>query len=254
MTDPNPTLITTETPSDGTSLGIAISTGVSHPPQRFTLVSDKLNLINQALTNTANNNVNVADDNSDEWRIASSAYDEWVPSLLYSHDWKFATQFSASLSRIGDSIYPGFSDVYEKPGDCLYLQNVYRTDLAQLVIPSLAYGMPEEDTRPPDLEYRLVQDQIHCVAPNGATAIYTPFPVGSQPWSIGFLASLRLYVETACLRGLNEDYAEAANREKRADAVLALAKSRNDQEEPRRVLFRSTVLERRRRRSAGYWP
>lgn len=253
MADPNPTLITTETPSDGSTLGVALVTEQRVTPQRFTIVSDKLRVCNEALTNTGNNPVSVVDDASDEWRVASSGYEQWVPVLLHGHDWKFATRF-AQLSRVGDSQYPGFSDVYEKPGDALFLQNVYRADLAALVIPSLGYGMPEEDTRPPELEYRIVQDQIHCVAPQGAISIYTPFPVGSQPWSVGFVAALRLFVESMCLRGLNEDLAEAHSRLAEAEAMLALARSRSDGEEPRRVLFRSSVLERRRRRSSGYWP
>lgn len=249
MADPNPTLLTTETPSGG--LGVDIVAEQRTTPQRFTLVSDKLLLINQALTNTSNNTCTV-DDASDEWRVASSAYDEQAPLLLYRHDWKFANRFQA-LSRIGDSQYPGFSDVYEKPGDCLMLQNVYRADLAALVIPGLGYGMPDEDTRPPDLEYRIVQDMIHCVGPQGVIAIYIPFPVGAQPWSVGFLAALRLKVEAGILRGLNEDYAEAKTRDEMAESAFALAKSRSDTEEPRRVMFRSSVLEARRRRRRSGW-
>ncbi|SDQ99859.1 hypothetical protein SAMN05519103_00355 [Rhizobiales bacterium GAS113] len=253
MTDPNPFLITTETPSGSTTPGISIVAEQQSSPQRFTIVSDKLTIINQALTNTSNNTVSVPDDGSDEWRVASSAYEEWVPVLLYRHDWKFGTRFQ-TLSRVGNSQYPGFSDVYEKPGDCLYLQNVYRADLAAMVLPALAYGMPDDDTRPPDLEYRLVQDQIHCVGPLGVIAIYTPFPVGSQPWSVGFVASLRKFIEAGCLRGLNEDFAEATARMKEAEQAFELATSRSDGEEPRRVMFRSSILERRRRRQSGYWP
>jgi hypothetical protein len=155
---------------------------------------------------------------------------------------------------VGDSLYPGFCDVYDKPQDCLYLHTVYRTDLAQLITPSLAWAMPEEDTRPPDLEYRIVNDQIHCVGPNGVTAIYTPFPVGAQPWSIGFMAAVRLYVEAACYRSLNEDFANADKREQLAEMAMQEAAARADAEEPRRTMFRSSILERRRRRSAGYWP
>jgi hypothetical protein len=251
MADPNPTLLTTETPSDGIGIDIVAETGAT--PQRFTLFNDKLRIINEALVNTANNTVTVPDDASDEWRVASSAYEQEVATLLYRHDWKFATRFQ-QLSRIGDSLYPGFKDVYEKPGDCLIVQTVYRADLAALVLPSLGYGMPEEDTRPPDLEYRIVQDMIHCVGPMGVVAIYIPFPVGAQPWSIGFVATLRLKIEAACLRGLNEDFPEAEARDKKAEDALKLARSRSDGEEPRRVMFRSSILERRRRRSTGYWP
>jgi hypothetical protein len=95
---------------------------------------------------------------------------------------------------------------------------------------------------------------IHCVGPMGVVAIYIPFPVGAQPWSIGFVATLRLKIEAACLRGLNEDFPEAEARDKKAEDALKLARSRSDGEEPRRVMFRSSILERRRRRSTGYWP
>lgn len=245
MADDPQIIITEGAPDEPISSGIAV-------PRTYD-ASDKLLIINQALINTGNNQVDVPDDGSDEWKVASSAFDQWVPILLYRRDWKFASRI-IHLKRVGDSLYPGFSDVYDKPQDCLFLHNVYRTDLAQMVLPSLAYVMPDDDVRPPDLEYRIVGDQIHCVGPFGCTAIYTPFPVGSQPWSIGFMAAVRFYVESACYRSLNEDYAQARDREQAAEMALSEAVSRCDSEEPRRTMFRSSILERRRRRGMGYWP
>src|ERR1700744_1087503 len=98
-------------------------------PARTYDTSDKLTIINQALVNTGNNQVDVPDDGSDEWEVAASAYDQWVPLLLYRRDWKFATRI-IELTRIGESFYPGFRDVFDKPQDCMFLDNVYRTDLA----------------------------------------------------------------------------------------------------------------------------
>lgn len=221
-------------------------------PTRVIDLSDKLTLINQALANTGNNLVTTPDDNSDEWRVGSSSFDQWVQTLLYNGEWKFATKIATTTSRIGNSPFPGFSDVYDMPMDCLYLHNACRAEEAASVIPALGYGKPDQDTRFPDFEYRIVNDQIHAVAQQGLLLLYTPFPQGAQPWSVGFIDALRLYVEAGCLRGLNEDFAEANQREARATKAAEMALSRDQARESTRVLFRSSVLERRQSRGWGW--
>lgn len=212
--------------------------------------SDKLAIINNALIATGNNPCATVDDGSPEWTVASMAFERWLPVLLRRRNWPFADTF-ADLTRVGASRFPGFSDVYAKPPNCLFLRNVFRTDLAALVIPSLGYVMPEQDTRPPPLEYRIVTDQVHCSAPAGATAIYVPFPAGAQPWTSGFVETLTLSIEAMIYRGLNEDNAEATRCEQRAEAAMQEEAARAENEEPRRMAYRPSVLERRRRRTVG---
>lgn len=215
--------------------------------------SDKLRIINEALINTGNEPVNVADDTSDEWRVASSAFDQWVPILLHRRNWNFATRLQP-LNRVMDSNYPGLSDIYAKPADCLYLIDVYRPDVAASMQPLPAYSMSKDNLRLPALDFKIVGDLIHASAPSGATALYTPFPVGSQPWSIGFVAALRLKIEATIYRALNEDMQASAYAEKASEAAMQEAIARCDSEEPRKVAFRSSISEARRRRGrGGYW-
>lgn len=230
------------------SIGLSTETG----QKRAIDQSDRLTIINQALINTGNNPVNVGDDTSDEWKVASSAFDQWSRTLLYRRNWNFAKREGVKLLRIGDSTYPGYADIFAKPADCLFLENVYRSDLAALAYPSPIYGVGE--TRTPPLDYKIFEDRIHCTAPQGVMAIYTPFPVGSQPWSTGFVDALRLKIESTIYRGLNEDASLSGAADREAEAILGEAVARSNSEEPRRVGFRSTALEARRRRHTGWWP
>jgi len=211
--------------------------------------SDKLTVINQALINTGNTPVSVVDDNSDEWRVSSSAFDQWARDLLYRRNWNFAERLAALIQVSNPPIIgPGFTTVYAKPADCLFLINAWRTDLASLVQPNYDYSIVAENALPPRMDYDIIADQIHCNAPNGATALYIPFPSGAQPWSAGFVAALRLKVEAVIYRALNEDVSASLQYDKMAEAALEEADFRQSSEEPRKVGFRSSALEARTRR------
>lgn len=245
MTDP--TYLVTE----GT--GSALVTETSTAGARTTDLSDKLSLMNEALVMTGNTPVAMGDEQADEYIAASNAFDQEAGLLLYRRDWKFATRI-VSLWRTGDSNFPGYADVFAKPNDCLYLQTVYRADQAAMVYASQTPVMPSDDVRPPQLDYRIVGDHIHCVAPSGAICIYTPFPVGAQPWSMGFRAVLRLKCAAYICRSLNEDDSGAATYDRMAEMALAEASARSDSEMPRRSAFRSGMREARKRRGLGWWP
>lgn len=216
---------------------------------------DKLSIINEALTNTSNDSVTVPDDGSDEWKVASSAYEQWLLILMADRNWKSVSRISTPLGRVGRSDFPGYCDVFAKPADCMHLMNVWRLDLARLVFPSSFFGTPSElyNTQPPALDYQIIGDQIHTVAQCGAVCQYVPFPNTSQPWSTLFVAALRLTIEAACYRSLNEDYAEGNRAEKAAAAMLDRAAAREDSEEPRKVAFNSTMARRRRTPRYGSW-
>lgn len=229
----------------------ALSAETGAPP-RSVDTSDKLRIINRALINTGNNPVDVPDDATDEWRVASSAFEQEVELLLFRRTWNFATR-DADLTRYRAPILPGFTDVYAKPPDCLYLQTVYRTDVAaQIQAAGRFVPMRETQVRPPGLEYRIVNDLIYTNAPVGARCVYVPFPVGSQPWSVGFSAVLRMFIESVIYRALNEDDAAAKALYLAAERMLEEVAPRVDSEEPKKALFRSTLHESRRMRRGGY--
>lgn len=214
-------------------------------------LSDKLKIINQALINTGNNPVNVYDDTSDEWIAANNAYEQIVIELLGKRDWNFGTA-QAGLSRLGDSNYPGFKDVYAKPADCIQLINVWRADDQQKLdnwVKSYSHAMA--DVRPPALTYTIIGDNIHTTAPAGVYCKYTPFPVGAQDWSVGFVACLRARIEANLYRSLNEDMNTAAAWEAKSEMLLREAISRNAQEEPTKAMFKSRLQMARQIRKFG---
>lgn len=206
---------------------------------------DKLTLVNYALTATGNNPVVVEGDNSDEWRVASSAYDRMLPVVLAKHDWKFQTTI-APLVRVGDSDFPGFQDAFAKPVDCLHLENVWDAYIAGLIIPYPTVGMLRDGVRAPPLEYRIIGDLIHCTTfQNAATCLYVQQPNNATVSAL-FIEALTTAMEVIIARALNEDMDAAKMLSAKAEEDLREARASNDMEEGRRIPFRSRMLERRR--------
>ena len=259
---------------------------------------DKLKICNEALINTANRPSVSGDDGTDEWTVASSAFDQWLDIRMTERTWGWATMVSEPLARIGDSSYPGYADAFQKPPSCLFIANVWRSELAALVQPAwLGTPSREYDNLPPALDYKIIGDAIHTTAtnsiggdsgpaqttgdflaptaadpneflsdfagggtvpdtaiPGGETsiiALYVPFPGAGQPWSTLFVASLRLAVEAQILFSCNEDAQAAQLRWKLSEDYLERAIAREDQQQPRKVAFRSHLIERRRGRYYG---
>lgn len=219
------------------------------------MLLDKLTTINQCLIATGNNPV-TTDDGSPSWIAASTAYDRILPVVLYKHDWKFQTN-TTNLTRLGASTYPGYEDIFAKPFDCLHLMNVWRTDLAQDVPVLSQFGIDGMQVTPPELDYKIIGDQIHTVAPNGATCLYEVDPTQHSEVildiSVGALETLRREIESALYQSLNEDAQGAEMTKKLAMEEMAEARQKDASEQPRRVAFRSNFLERRRRHTVGWW-
>lgn len=215
-------------------------------------VIDKLGVVNAALLATGNNPVVVAGDNSDEWRVGSSAYDRMLPVVLAKHDWKFQTEIAA-LVRTGNSQFPGYQDAFAKPVDCLHLENVWDTYLASLIDPNwYPTGMSRDGIRAPPMEYRIIGDQVNCTTVTGAaTCLYVPQPNNASVSAL-FQEALTTAIEVLITRGLNEDMEAAEALAKLAEEDLREARASNDSEEPRSIPFRSRMLERRRGRSGVF--
>jgi hypothetical protein len=217
----------------------------------MTAFIDKLTILNDCLIATGNNTVTV-EDGSAEWIVGSNAYDRAVAVVMSKHNWGFDTALEA-LSRVGDSTYPGYADVFEKPNDCLQIENVWATDQAANVPQFSGFDASGEGARPPELDYRIIGDQIHTVAPNGATALYVKMPGATIPAREPFMEALRRLMESYIFQGLNEDFQAAAAALKVSSAELADARQKSDSESPRRVPFRSNYMDARRRRRSGWW-
>lgn len=220
------------------------------------MLLDKLSVINEALIATGNEPV-TTDDGSAQWIAASTAYDRMLPIVLYKHNWTFQTSLF-NLVRLGASTYPGYSDIYEKPQDCLTILNVWRTDLAQQIVPlTSGFGVDGMGAMPPQLDYKIISNQIHCFAPNGVTALYEVDPAKHAEVTLdvtpGILETLRREIEALLYQGLNEDAPSAQLTKRLAAAEMDEARARADQEGPRRVAFRSLLCERRRSQKLGWW-
>lgn len=210
-------------------------------------VIDKLTIINRALIATSNTPVNVADDGSDEWTVGSNAYDRMLPVIMATRNWKFQTTLNP-LVRLGTSAYPGFSDVYGRPADCLQFMNCWDTLAASKVLPVSNFGVSQVAIRGPQFDYRIIGNHIHCNGPNGVTAHYVKYPASGDPMGILFAEALTKSVEAILEKGLNDDGDASRGTSREAMGILDLAASRDTQEDPRKIPFRSRLQEARRSR------
>lgn len=190
-------------------------------------MTDKLSIINGELAVTGNNLVAVSDDGSDEWISASAAYDNAWASTIEKHSWGFETNVT-TLQRVGASPDDLYTDAFAKPGGCLHLIWIRLRDQT--------------------IDYKIINDQV-CLNAFGQTTLVTAKYVVDNPaanWPNAFLDIIRLLVRAGIYRGVNEDPAEADKQEAKAEIVLQQARTRVDQEGPKRALFNSRALIARR--------
>lgn len=217
------------------------------------LASDPFSVISTGLIQTGNTPPTVAFDGSDEWIAGFNAYELWLPYCIESRDWNFQTQI-ALLNRVGDATYPRFADRFALPDDCIHLQTVWRPDMAAQASGYLGWGIMSgtDSIRPPAIEYRIIGGEIETTAPAGLTAKYLTAPAGQDAYTATFTVALTAYVASSLYASLNEDLGSAERTFKFAEGLLKMAATRSDQQENRRVAFRSRTLERRRARSAPW--
>lgn len=193
---------------------------------------DRLSIINDALVNTSNNRVQVEFEDSDEWLVAKTGYDRFLPQLLEAHPWNFATT-SQALVKLPDADNPsvrfsaeldGFA--HSMPANCLWLEAVYRN------------GIP--------VDFEIVDDKICCgfdADEVDLIAKYVRIPPVDNVSNL-FWEALRKFVEAACMRGLNDENGD--RREQEGWAMLQKAANRSDQQQPRRSPRVSRMLARRK--------
>lgn len=188
---------------------------------------DKLGIINTCLGLTGNNRVNTEDDGSEEWNVASLAYEAGVSYLIASHDWKFQTDI-VDLQRQGEADDDHYEDIYAKPANCLGLVWVKQNDCS--------------------LDWKIVADTIYTTRLTESDDVKGKVVLRGDPstWNPLFVQSLYSLVRAGIYRGLNEDTAEAKSEEAAAQAYLAQARTRTDREDKPRPAFRSSMLARRR--------
>jgi hypothetical protein len=201
----------------------------------MTFPVDRLGLINNALSLCGDNQCATAEDGSDEWNVASASYEAAIEYMLDAHDWKGITAF-ATLARSGDSTDGVFTDAYAKPADCVHLISVTVNDIP--------------------VEYRLIGNRIVLSANGSTVKIKYVSDVGSSLEDGGltrtFMVALLCFVRAGIYGGLHEDISSEARLTAQARQILAEAKTRSDQEQPKRAMFSSRL--RLSRRIPRPWP
>lgn len=241
----------------------------------------KLDVVNAALALTGNNLVAAADDGSDEWIVGSAAYEHAFEYALDGHDWKQITNV-VTLNPTGVApADPEFDTAYAKPADCVHIIWVRQympptTPIPPLPLPPLAVGPGYTATTlgsGRSITYQVLNNQI--VVNNYSQPPGSPPPPGTTPISIlmkyvssnppgivvngqaqpaaaapqmlrTFMTALTRFVMAGIYRGMHEDIASANITEQQAMALLAEAKTRSDQEMPKRAMFNSRLLASRR--------
>lgn len=216
---------------------------------------DKLGIANQQLALCGDNLVAAADDGSDEWNVCSAAYEVAIEYMFDVHDWK---QITNVVTLVSTGVAPAddlFDTACAKPSDCIHVIWVRLND------------------RP--LVYQILNNQIVINQYGGAPG--TAPPAGSTPGVITlkyvsssppgyqgeasdaqaqmlrtFMTALGRFVMAGIYRGLHEDLAAARAEEALARELLQEARTRSDQEQPKRAMFNSRITAARRVRRP--WP
>lgn len=208
----------------------------------MTWPTDKLSLINENLALTGNNLCSVADDGTDEWTVCSAAYEQGLEYMLDNHDWKQITNVKTLVSTGIAPADSEFDTAFAKPDDCIHVIWVRFNDVPVV--------------------YQILNNQI-VINSGGATGATTVKYVSSGPpgsstnsetspaaaqMTRTFMTALKRFVMSGIYRGLNEDLGEASHQENAARQILAEARTRSDQEQPKRAPFNSRMSASRRTR------
>lgn len=207
---------------------------------------DKITLINSALSQTGDNLVTAADDGSDEWNTCSPAYERALAYMIESHSWSQATDVRVLQPAGNAPDDDQFDTAYNLPADLVHLIFVRISDMPcvwgllnnQLVVNSMGGPPP-----PP----------VGTVTPAVVT-IKGVFSANSDPTfaTPTFVVALQSLVMSGIYRGLHEDVAQAERMWMAGKALLEDAKSKHDQQLPKRSMFNSRITASRRIRRP--WP
>jgi hypothetical protein len=213
---------------------------------------DKLGLINQMLALTGNDTVNVANDGSDNWRVGSEAYEHAIEFMYEDHDWKAITRILLVAPSPVAPEDEQFDTRYDKPPDCIHIVWVRIN------------GLP--------VVYQIVGDHIELNATGVAPGLTIPSGVTPGPMTMKYVSSdpagdasdnfqrmsrtfataLAHFVKAGIYSGLHEDVEQADKEELKGMKILQNAKTRADQEQPKRAAFNYRISAARRVRRP--WP
>lgn len=195
------------------------------------MIVDKLRIINDVLAETGNNLVAVANDGSDEWTVASPAYDKAVENTLQARNWLFLKTI-ATLVRAGNPPDATYTDAMAVPANCLHVVWVRLITGPNQALPVDYKIMSLGDTN---------ATPVICLNLSNYTAqaMYLLDSQMTGNWPPLFAEVIRFWVRSALYRGLHEDPVQADKEEQKAMIALQLAATRSDQNNPKRRAFNS---------------
>lgn len=217
---------------------------------------DKISVINSALSGTGDNLVAVADDGSDEWNVASSAYETALAYIMEGHSWGFATQVVVLQPSPTAPSDTAWDTAYPLPSDLVHLIWV-RINQDNSDPSNLTVGQP--------CLYDILAGQLvvnsqggppppsPAAAPSAISIKYVSNTLSDPTFATPtFALALQTYVMSGIYRGLHEDSGEADKTYMAAERMLQQARTRYDQQKPKRSFFNSRITASRRIRRP--WP
>lgn len=187
---------------------------------------DKLSIVNNCLVSTGNTPSVVADDGTDEWTVASTGYESAITYMIDQHDWKFASNIVTLQPSPTPPLDDQFTSAYQKPNDCLHVVWVRLNDLPcvyEIIANQIALGEASINItgQPVTLKYILQP------TPDKLTAT--------------FVMALQAFITSTIYRGLHEDPIQADKMWQAGEQFLQSARTRSDQEQPKRAMFNSRM-------------
>lgn len=206
----------------------------------FEFPLDKLDLIGSALAQMGQNAVVAADNGSEEWNACSPAYERGLAYAIEQHPWSWTKSFATlqpAVNKPGDDM---FDTAYNLPADIVHLIWVRINDVPCTY--DLVAG-PPGNAGPSGVQIIVLQRG----GPGPLTIAYVSSNASDPQFaSPTFVLALQTFVMAGIHSGILKDYATAAALRKEAAGILEQAKTRHDQQKPKRALHTSRLLMSRR--------
>lgn len=212
---------------------------------------DKLTCINGGLALTGDNLIAVSDDGSDEWTVCSPAYDRGLGYAMESHTWGYA----ALVVTLQPSPTPpqdtDYDTAYPIPADCVHIiwlkinqdttdaQNtqtnqpvLYRimgTPTGPVIVVNAQGGPPPP--QPPATPAAITLKYISNSGPLCDSTNGTPT----------LILALQSFVMSGIYSGLHEDTVEGNAMWQAGEMMLQRARTRYDQQLPKRQFFNPRI-------------
>jgi hypothetical protein len=194
----------------------------------------KLEIVNSALSQCGDNLVNVADDGSPEWNVASPGYERALAYMMEQHGWSQATDVRTLQPAVDVPNDDQYDTAYDFPPDMVHLIWVRVSDrptnydiLAGQLILNARGGTPQPT--PPNTPQPVTIKAIFSTNSD---------PVFSTPT---FVVALQAFVMSGIYRGLHKDVGQAERMWMAGKSLLQEAMTRQDQQKPKRAMFNSRL-------------